>query len=102
MLGAICRARDSASLLRRSRSSNVFGMKIGRTERFSDSDTLQNEIFGRSVDRRRFLQYAAGMGAMVSLGASAFGQAAQDASQAAGPADARLPDGSEHVLWEQP
>ena len=48
------------------------------------------------VDRRRFLQYAAGVGAMAGLGGHLFGQAA------AGPADLRLPDGTEHTSWEQP
>lgn len=52
------------------------------------------------IDRRRFLQYAAGVGAMAGLGWRAFGQAAP--SNPAGPADARLPDGTEHASWEQP
>ncbi len=61
------------------------------------------------MDRRRFLQYAAGVGAMVGLGGSAFGQAQQDvATHAAQPnhkaasTDSRLPDGTEYVSWEQP
>jgi hypothetical protein len=69
-------------------------MKIGQTQ-----------LFSQPVDRRRFLQYAAGVGAMVSLGASALGQAAPDTAPpnpATGPSDARLPDGSDHVFWEQP
>jgi hypothetical protein len=61
------------------------------------------------MDRRRFLQYVAGVGAMVGLGGSAFGQAQQDvATNAAQPnhkatsTDSRLPDGTEYVSWEQP
>ncbi len=61
------------------------------------------------MDRRRFLQYAAGVGAMVGLGGSVFGQAQQDvATDAAQPnhkaasTDSRPPDGTEYVSWEQP
>jgi hypothetical protein len=78
-------------------------MKIGQHQLPSDPDASQSEFASQPVDRRRFLQYAAGVGAMVSLGASAFGQATPDAANAAGGlAAARLPDGSEHVSWEQP
>ena len=56
------------------------------------------------MDRRRFLEYAAGVGAMVGLGESLFGQAQQvAATDAAHPnhkaasADSRLPDGAEYV-----
>ena len=44
------------------------------------------------IDRRRFLQYAAGVGAMAGFGGSAFGQAQEAAT------DLRLPDGTEHVF----
>lgn len=57
------------------------------------------------MDRRQFLQYAAGVGAMVSLGGSVFGHA-ENAAAAAQPdhtsADSRLPDGAEYVSWEKP
>ena len=59
---------------------------------YSDADT--NEL--PTLDRRRFLQYVAGIGAMVGLGGSAFGQAQEAAT------DLRLPDGTEHASWEQP
>ncbi|MDR3755140.1 MAG: right-handed parallel beta-helix repeat-containing protein [Terracidiphilus sp.] len=61
------------------------------------------------MDRRRFLQYAAGVGAMMGLGGSAFSQAQQDAATDAvqpnrksASTDSRLPDGTEYVSWEQP
>ncbi|MFP5226940.1 MAG: right-handed parallel beta-helix repeat-containing protein [Acidobacteriota bacterium] len=61
------------------------------------------------MDRRHFLQYAAGVGAMVSLGRSAFGLSENDAATAAAEldsnaasADSRLPDGTEYVSWEKP
>src|SRR3954452_6303909 len=49
------------------------------------------------IARRRFLQYAAGAGAMVSFGGSLF---ARGLNQAGG--DSRLPDGTSYAAWEQP
>src|SRR3954470_15078820 len=49
------------------------------------------------VSRRRFMEGAALVGAMTSLGDSAWAQAP---SAAAG--DSRLPDGTEFPRWEQP
>ena len=49
-----------------------------------------------SIDRRQFLGGAAGLGAMIGLRGSIFAQA-----QAIN-ADNRMPDGTEHVSWEQP
>ena len=61
------------------------------------------------IDRRRFLQYAAGVGTMIGLRGSAFGQAQGGAATGAAQpnhkpalADSRLPDGTEYVSWEQP
>jgi hypothetical protein len=61
------------------------------------------------IDRRRFLQSAAGVGAIVALGGSVFGQAQNGAPAAASqpdhpPAspDSCLPDGTEYISWEQP
>jgi hypothetical protein len=57
------------------------------------------------IDRRHFLQYAAGVGAMVGVGTRAFSQAAGENATGAGQsshADARLPDGTDLVAWEQP
>ena len=51
-----------------------------------------------SMNRRQFLQYAAGAGAGLLL-ASGRSLLAQGASPEA---DSRLPDGTEHVSWEQP
>jgi hypothetical protein len=49
-----------------------------------------------SIDRRQFLQYAGAAGVVLGLGRSAFAQGQTSGS------DNRLPDGSEHVSWEQP
>src|SRR5690349_5133613 len=62
----------------------------------------------KQIDRRRFLGYAAGAGAMATLGGSVFARggnqaptgAAQARAGAAG--DSRLPDGTSYVAWEQP
>jgi len=61
------------------------------------------------MDRRHFLQCAAGVGAMFGLGRAVYGNAQKDlASGAAQPnnkgvsTDARLPDGTEYVSWERP
>ena len=68
-----------------------------------------NEFPSQPIDRRSFLQYATGVGAMVALGGSVFGQTQNDAATGAprpdhkaASADARLPDGAEFVSWEQP
>src|SRR5579872_7145304 len=49
-----------------------------------------------SVDRRRFLGYAASVGASIGFSRSVFAQGQ------ATKADNRLPDGTEHVSWELP
>ena len=72
-------------------------------------DASKNEFPRQPIDRRSFLQCAAGVGAMVAFGESVFGEAQTDAAtgiaqpdyKAASP-DARLPDGTELVSWEQP
>ena len=48
------------------------------------------------IDRRKFLQYAACMGVVLGLGRGAHAQMQTAAS------GNRLPNGSEHVSWEQP
>jgi hypothetical protein len=72
-------------------------------------DASKDGICNVPLDRRHFLKYAAGVGAMVSLNESAFGKASQAAtagaaqpSQKAESTDSRLPDGTEYVSWEQP
>jgi hypothetical protein len=81
----------------------VAAMKSGHQKLISNPDAssteISTEVPGNSLDRRRFLQYAAGVGAMVSLSGSPFSHAQQNA--AAG-ADTLLPDGVEFVSWEQP
>jgi hypothetical protein len=52
------------------------------------------------IDRRRFLKYAAGAGAMASLGGSVFARGLNQAPTAAG--DSRLPDGTSYAAWERP
>jgi hypothetical protein len=52
---------------------------------------------GSTIDRRRFLQYAAAFGAVAGFCESGFGQA-----QGGTATELRLPDGTEHVSWEQP
>ena len=49
-----------------------------------------------SVDRRQFVGYAAGLGALIRFGGSLFAQGQ------ATTADNRLPDGTEQVSWELP
>ena len=87
----------------------VTGMKSGQMQFLSNSDASKNEIPSQSIDRRRFLQYAAGVGAMAGLGGSVLGHAQNDAATGAAQpnpkavsADSRLPDGTEFVFWEQP
>jgi hypothetical protein len=84
-------------------------MKSGQKQFLSNPDASKNGIPSQPMDRRRFLLYAAGVGAMVSLGGNALGQAQQDvATDSAQPnhkaasTDSRLPDGTEFVSWEQP
>jgi hypothetical protein len=61
---------------------------------------------GPSLDRRRFLQYAAGVGAMASLSGSVLARAQNDAAPGAAgrdeTIDSRLPDGTQYAVWEQP
>jgi len=92
-------------------SLNVAAMKSGHEQFFTNPDASKvestNEVSNQSLDRRRFLQYAAGVGAMVGLSGTAFGQASQavsgaESNQDAAPSDTRLPDGVEFVSWEQP
>jgi hypothetical protein len=54
------------------------------------------------IDRRRFLQYAASVGAVASLGERAFIAAAQSATDADASSDSLLPDGKAFAHWEQP
>ena len=84
-------------------------MKSEQQRFVSYHDASKNEFPSRSIDRRRFLQNAAGAGAMVALGGTVFGQAQHDAAtsetqphQKVGSPDSRLPDGTEYVSWEQP
>jgi hypothetical protein len=84
-------------------------MKSGQKQFLQNPDASKYGISSQPVDRRRFLLYAAGMGAVVGLGGSAFGQVQQDVAtgaakpnQKAASTDSRLPDGTEYVSWEQP
>jgi Right handed beta helix region/Protein of unknown function (DUF1565) len=84
-------------------------MKPKQERLFSHLNTASNGILNQPIDRRRFLQYAAGAGVLVGIGGSAFGHAQNGA--ATGEAQpkykvdsvgSRLPDGKEYVSWEQP
>jgi hypothetical protein len=63
----------------------------------------------KQIDRRGFLEYAAGVGAMASLARNVFAdgrdQVPTGAAQAptgAAAGDSRLPDGTSYAAWEQP
>ncbi len=84
-------------------------MKSEQKPFVSYQDASNNEFPSQPIDRRSFLEYAAGVGAMVALGGSVFGQAQYDAATGetqpnhkVASADSRLPDGTEYVSWEQP
>lgn len=74
----------------------------------ADSGAPKGKHSGQSIDRRRFLQLAAGAGAMAQLGGSAFAWAQNAGAGAAQPdhkpprTDSRLPDGTEHTSWDKP
>ncbi len=82
-------------------------MKSGWKNLLSHPHALQNETHGdspsrsdsrgRELDRRRFLQYMAGAGAVAGWGRRAIAQGDTTAS-----ANLRLPDGTAIPLWEQP
>ena len=84
-------------------------MKFGQKQFISNPDASKLEIPSQPINRRRFLQYAAGVGAVVGFSGRAFAQVHQDvATDSAKPnptdasTDSRLPDGTEFVSWEQP
>lgn len=82
-------------------------MKLEHQEFLSHSDASGSDISSLSIDRRRFLQFAAGVGVTVSLGGTAIGQGQEQSAIAPQPsqkteADSRLPDGSAYVSWEKP
>jgi hypothetical protein len=60
-------------------------------------------ISPEGVDRRRFLKYAAGVGAMIGLaGSNLDSLGLAQGTSAAMSEHSRLPDGTEYVSWEQP
>ena len=71
-----------------------------KSEQFASSaHSSRKEAADRSIDRRRFMESAAGVGAIVSLGGCA------NSAFAATPpatADSRLPDGTAFPRWEKP
>ncbi len=84
-------------------------MKSEQEQVVADSGVSKNQIPSQPIDRRRFLGYAAAVGAIAGLGGSAFGHGQNDAATGAAQpganaasADARLPDGTEYPVWEQP
>ena len=86
---------------------NVNAMKSSQKEFVPHPDASKNAFPSPGIDRRSFLQSAAGVGAMVALGGNFFsdtqnGAAAAQANDKAGSGDSRLPDGTEYVSWEKP
>jgi hypothetical protein len=84
-------------------------MKRSLEQTLSDLDSSMNGIASQPMDRRRFLECAAGVGAMVGLSGSVLAQAQKEAATGAArpdhkaaATDSRLPDGSNFVSWEQP
>jgi len=84
-------------------------MKSEQRPFVSYQDASKSELPSQLIDRRSFLQYAAGMGTIIALGGSVLGQGQHGAAtgeaqldQKVGSADSRLPDGTEYVSWEQP
>ncbi len=69
-------------------------MKSGNKEASSDGIFTMKAATPSSIDRRQFLQGAAGVGVVLGLRPSLWAQAVE--------ADNRLPDGSEHESWDQP
>ena len=65
-----------------------------------------NGFPGQPIDRRRFLEYAAGVGAMVSLGGSVFGQRPERCCALPitrpRPLTRACPTAPNFVSWEQP
>ena len=54
---------------------------------------------GRPLDRRRFMESAAAVGALLGLDASVSQGAAAASAKGAASIDSRLPDGTEFVSW---
>jgi hypothetical protein len=72
-------------------------MKSEEKQFLSDQNGPINRKSGSAIDRRQFLQYAAALGVVVGFGEGALGQT-QEISETG----LRLPDGTEHISWEQP
>lgn len=64
-------------------------------------DGRLNEFASRALDRRRFVESAAAVGAMIGLDGNIWGELAAKPSSSRS-ANSLLPDGTEFVLWEQP
>ncbi|HSU31483.1 MAG TPA: right-handed parallel beta-helix repeat-containing protein, partial [Bryobacteraceae bacterium] len=80
-------------------------MRSARTRSLAHTASSANHVAAERVDRRRFLEYAAGTAAMVGLASSGLVQnsvAMGKATHRAASTDSRLPDGTEYVSWEQP
>ena len=77
--------------------------------RRADMKLEKSGVPGRPIDRRRFLECVAGMGAAASLSRSVFGRGLNEtvtggaqASAALLSGDSRLPDGTAYAAWEKP
>jgi hypothetical protein len=83
------------------------GIKSGQELLTLPPHSSRNGIAHPPIDRRRFIENVAGVGAMVSLSGSAWGQVQTNsafgaAQTTATSVDCRLPDGTAFVQWEQP
>jgi hypothetical protein len=78
-------------------------MKLEPEQFVSSLSDSSLEDTNHSLDRRRFLQYAAGVGAMATIGRNAFAQQNAGGTQPNGDAsDTLLPNGKQFSFWEQP
>ena len=78
-------------------------MKLEPEQFVSSLSDSSIEDTNHSLDRRRFLQYAAGVGAMATIGRNAFAQqSAAGAQPNSDTSDTLLPNGKQFAFWEQP
>ena len=73
-------------------------MKSSRDVSASTDEVSPRKPTNSSVDRRQFIGYAAGVGAMIGLSGKMFAQGQAATADGVN----RLPDGTEHVFWDQP
>jgi len=79
-------------------------MKSATNRPLSDVDSSSDHVQPERVNRRRFLQYAAGVGAVIGLGSSGLrgSVVSGEVSSEAISTNSRLPDGTDYASWEHP